>query len=179
MSRPLLGLLSLGFSAPDEETIEQLRRLTVLAARTVGELGLAECLADLEHALGQEDLLESLPPAYEEPLRRRRSLPAIRGKLRGRPDPLEQGDGGRGRLLPRLGVEPAGPAAERPDHAGCELEFLSFLAVRRLEAEQAGRTEQAAVCREAEDAFLLDHLDAGCRPSAVRSRMHPRRRSIG
>jgi TorA maturation chaperone TorD len=57
-----------------------------------------------------------------------------------------------------FGAEPSGPAAERPDHAGCELEFLSFLAAKRLAAEDAGQDEHAAVCREAEEAFLRDHL---------------------
>ena len=57
-----------------------------------------------------------------------------------------------------FGAEPSGPAAERPDHAGCELEFLSFLAAKRLDAEQAGEAEVAGVCGEAETAFLRDHL---------------------
>ena len=58
-------LLSLGFSAPDEETLEHLRRLTVLGARTVADESLAECLADLEHALDGDSLLDELRPAYE------------------------------------------------------------------------------------------------------------------
>jgi TorA maturation chaperone TorD len=57
-----------------------------------------------------------------------------------------------------FGAAPSGPAAERPDHAGCELEFLSFLVLRRLDAEEAGDAEGAAVCRQAEDAFLREHL---------------------
>ena len=151
-------LLSLGFTPPDAETLEQLRRLTVLAARTVAEPGLAECLGDLEHALDADDLLGELAPAYEElfggavrcspyegsyeadPIRSSREMADVAGFYRA------------------FGAEPRGPIADRPDHAGCELEFLSFLAAKRLEAEAAGDAERAAVCREAEDAFLLDHL---------------------
>ena len=54
-----------------------------------------------------------------------------------------------------FGAEVSG---ERPDHAGAELEFLSFLSARRVAALADGRVEPAEVCARAEDAFLLDHL---------------------
>ncbi len=57
-----------------------------------------------------------------------------------------------------FGAEPAGPAADRPDQVGCELEFLAYLVLTRVEAERDDRTDDAAVCADAEDAFLRDHL---------------------
>ncbi len=57
-----------------------------------------------------------------------------------------------------FGAASGGPAAERPDHVGCELEFLAFLVAKQLGAEEAGATEQAEICRDATDAFLRDHL---------------------
>ena len=151
-------LLSLGFSPPDEAAVEQLRRLTVLAARTVADDGLAELFVQLELALDDDELLDELRVSYEalfggavrvapyegsyeaDPIRSSRELADVAGFYRA------------------FGAEPGGPAAERADHAGCELEFLSFVAARRLEAAEAGEEEQADVCASAEDAFLRDHL---------------------
>jgi TorA maturation chaperone TorD len=56
-----------------------------------------------------------------------------------------------------FGATAGGPAAERPDHAACELEFLSFLAARRLELELAGDADGSETCALAEDAFLREH----------------------
>ncbi len=56
-----------------------------------------------------------------------------------------------------FGAEAHGPASERPDHLGCELEFLSFLELRRLLESEAGETPEAALVDEIEDAFLRDH----------------------
>jgi TorA maturation chaperone TorD len=151
-------LLSLGFSAPDEESLEQLRRLTVLAARTVAEPGLAECLGDLEHALDDDDLLDELAPAYEELFGGAVRCPPYEGSYEADPIRSSREMADVAGFYRAFGAEPAGPAAERPDHVGCELEFLSYLAARRLEAEEARDADRAAVCREAEDAFLLDHL---------------------
>lgn len=151
-------LLSLGFTPPDEEGLEQLRRLTVLSARTVQEEGLAELLGELEHLLDDDDVLDELAPEYEalfggavrcspyetsyevDPFRTSRQLADLAGFYRA------------------FGADSSGPAAERPDHAGCELEFLSFLAAKRLEAEEADDAERVAVCLAAEEAFLRDHL---------------------
>ena len=57
-----------------------------------------------------------------------------------------------------FGADAAGPAAERPDHIGCQLEFLAYLMVNRLQAEAAGREDEVAVCAGAEQGFLRDHL---------------------
>lgn len=56
-----------------------------------------------------------------------------------------------------FGAAAHGPAAERPDHAGTELEFLGFLAERRVAALDAGDLDDAERIRQIEDAFLTDH----------------------
>ena len=56
-----------------------------------------------------------------------------------------------------FGAEAHGPAFERPDHAGCELEFLAFLGARRLAAVAGGRLDEADLCEEVEEAFLREH----------------------
>jgi TorA maturation chaperone TorD len=56
-----------------------------------------------------------------------------------------------------FGAEAHGPAHERPDHAGCELEFLAFLGARRLAAAESGHDAEADLCLEIEEVFLRDH----------------------
>lgn len=57
-----------------------------------------------------------------------------------------------------FGVE-VEPGTERPDHIGAQLEFMHLLAVKEIVAEQAGGSdEQAQICRDAQRAFLRDHL---------------------
>ena len=56
-----------------------------------------------------------------------------------------------------FGAEAHGPAADRPDHAGTEVEFLAFLALRRLQADAAGESDEAARCAEIEASFLASH----------------------
>ncbi len=57
-----------------------------------------------------------------------------------------------------FGAEAHGPAAERVDHAGCELEFLAFLGAKRLALVAEERDDEARTCRAIEDLFLRDHL---------------------
>lgn len=56
-----------------------------------------------------------------------------------------------------FGADAHGPAAERPDHAGTELEFLGLLASERVTALERGDPETAERLREIEDGFLTDH----------------------
>ena len=56
-----------------------------------------------------------------------------------------------------FGAEAHGPAHERPDHAGCELEFLAFLGARRLAAGDAAHLDEVDLCLEVEEAFLREH----------------------
>ncbi len=50
-----------------------------------------------------------------------------------------------------------GPAADRPDHAGAELEFLAFALARQGEAEAAGREDEATACADAVSLFVAEH----------------------
>jgi TorA maturation chaperone TorD len=66
-----------------------------------------------------------------------------------------------------------GPAAARPDvedHLATELEFLSALALKEAWAELEGRAEALAVTRDAQAAFLRDHLGRWADAFAVRLR---------
>lgn len=58
-----------------------------------------------------------------------------------------------------FGLEVADEAAERPDHLGMELEFLSVLAAKEAYAVAHGRDEDlGARCRDAQKKFLREHL---------------------
>lgn len=56
-----------------------------------------------------------------------------------------------------FGVRPRG-RGERPDHVGCELEFLGWLALKSAIALATANAEHHEVCRAAERRFLADHL---------------------
>lgn len=47
---------------------------------------------------------------------------------------------------------------ERPDHIGCELEFLALLALKSAIAHATGDAERQEICRAAERRFLADHI---------------------
>ena len=47
---------------------------------------------------------------------------------------------------------------ERPDHVSAELEFLHLLAYKSVWADSGGDETHAETCREAEAAFLRDHV---------------------
>lgn len=60
-----------------------------------------------------------------------------------------------------FGVQPGGQRRERPDHIALELEFMAFLlAKQRLAADRPDRlsVEHIDICRQAQQAFLRDHL---------------------
>lgn len=149
----LLRLLSLALASPTRERIAELRALAHgLATREEPQPELGGLLAALHGATA-----ESLQPAYQrmfggavelapyeasyeaDPFRQARQMADVAGFYRA------------------FGADAHGPAADRPDHAGCELEFLAFLGARRLAAEDAGRDDEAARCHEIEDAFLREH----------------------
>ncbi len=50
------------------------------------------------------------------------------------------------------------PSDNRPDHIAMELEFGYLLAVKEAVARAAGENDHVETCREAERAFLRDHL---------------------
>jgi DMSO reductase family type II enzyme chaperone len=58
-----------------------------------------------------------------------------------------------------FGLEVADNAAERPDHIGMELEFMSVLAAKEAYAhEHQLDDDQCALCRDAQKKFLREHL---------------------
>ncbi len=55
-----------------------------------------------------------------------------------------------------FGVRPRS-GGERPDHVGCELEFLGLLALKSAIAHATSDVERIEICREAERRFIADH----------------------
>lgn len=57
-----------------------------------------------------------------------------------------------------FGYMAGGSLGERPDHAVAEWEFLSLLALKEALAVEVGDATAAQICRDAEAAFLRDHV---------------------
>ena len=114
----------------------ELEALRATIARTSPEA----IAAAQEHLFGGKVEVAPYEGSYEDdPFRQARQMSDIAGFYRA------------------FGAEAHGPALDRPDHAGCELEFLAFVGARRLAAQDAGRDEEDDLCREIEDAFLREH----------------------
>jgi TorA maturation chaperone TorD len=149
----LLRLLSLCLAPPVEALVSEVDLLAqALGERHVHPHTLARLTAAL-HATGVDGVAaaqarlfdgEVCVPPYEgsyerDPFRQARQMADVAGFYRA------------------FGSAAHGVAAERPDHAGAELEFLAYVALRRVESLTAGRTEDAERCAEIEAAFLRDH----------------------
>jgi len=149
----LLRLLSLSLSPPTPETAVELEALAgALAAHPGAPPELEELRAAAESTpveelvAAHERLFDgdvAVPPyegSYElDPFRQTRQMADVAGFYRA------------------FGAEVGGPASERADHAGTELEFLAFLGLRRIEAADAGRDDEATRCSEIEASFLTEH----------------------
>jgi TorA maturation chaperone TorD len=150
-------LLSLGFTPPTEETLEEVAGLagalleleweprvaaTLRAVRTAAESADRDALAArYQHLFGGNVRVAPYEGSYElDPIRQGRQMADVAAFYRA------------------FGAEAHGPVAERPDHVGCELEFLSFLELRRLEAVDGGRDGDAAILDEIATSFLGDHV---------------------
>ncbi|MDW8338133.1 MAG: molecular chaperone TorD family protein [Thermoleophilia bacterium] len=149
-------LLSLGLAPPTEETMAEVRELAealLALERTERTAGLLRAVRDLALADGQEERAA----AYQRLFGGRVRVPPYEGSYE--LDPIRQGRqmADVAAFYRAFGAEAAGPVAERPDHVGCELEFLSFLELRRLEAEEEGREADAAVLDDVAASFLRDH----------------------
>lgn len=147
----LWRLLSLGLTPPTTESLAEVEAL----AEGLEELGGFPEIADVLDALGRSTTDELAAQFFE----------LFGGTVHVAPyegsyelDPIRQGRqmADVSAFYRAFGAEPAGPAAERPDHAGCELEFLSFLELRRLAAVEADE-EGADLVEEIGDTFLADH----------------------
>lgn len=146
----LWRLLSLGFAPPSEDTLAEVEALT-------------EGLLELELVSEIEDVLTTLQRSPVDELAAQ-FFALFGGTVRVPPyegsyevDPIRQGRqmADVAAFYRAFGAEPNGPAAERPDHAGCELEFLSFLELRRLAA--AENDEDVELLEEIETTFLREH----------------------
>jgi TorA maturation chaperone TorD len=143
-------LLSLGFTPPTSELLEEVRLL-------------AESLCDVDATPQLADLLESLRRTNTADASAQHAS-LFRGAVRVAPyegsyeiDPIRQGRqmADVAAFYRAFGAEAHGPVAERPDFVGCELEFLSFLELRRLVAVEGD--DQVEIVERIRDAFLTDH----------------------
>jgi TorA maturation chaperone TorD len=143
-------MLSLGFSAPTEDTLDDVCAIASGLCEIESSPEIADLLAALEgstvdeiavqhHALfGGTVRVTPYEGSYElDPIRQGRQMADIAAFYRA------------------FGAEPSGPAGERPDFVGCELEFLSYLELRRIEAFEAD--EDAELLDEIGNTFLRDH----------------------
>jgi TorA maturation chaperone TorD len=147
-------LLSVGFSEPAAESLGHLQALAQeLASLDPGDEDLPALAA-----LAADSTATELEPEYEALFGGAVRCPPYEGSYEADPFRQTRQMADVAGFYRAFGAEVSGPATERPDHAGCELEFFSFLVARRLAAEAEGLAEQAEVCREAEEAFLRDHL---------------------
>ena len=147
-------LLSIGFSPPDVATMAELRSLA--AALAEGDAGdealnvLANALADVdaddvacefERLFGCQVVCSPYEAGYEpDPFRGTRQIADVAGFYRA------------------FGATSEGPAAERPDHIACQLEFLAFLAARRVAAVESGDGDEDVFLAGIEAEFLESHL---------------------
>jgi TorA maturation chaperone TorD len=144
-------LLSLGFAPPTAELLDEIRSL-------------AEALHDLDGTPELDDLLQVLPNiAIEDLSAQQASL--FRGKVLVAPyegsyelDPIRQGRelADIAAFYRAFDAEAHGPASERPDFVGCELEFLAFLEIRLLAARETGE-DGLDILEEIRGSFLADH----------------------
>jgi TorA maturation chaperone TorD len=149
----LRRLLSLLLQTPTAASVEEASVLAGALSDLPGSPAELRALADTLAACDPAELAEAherlfggdvaLPPyegSYEvDPFRQGRQMADVAG------------------FYAAFGAAAHGAEAERPDHAGTELEFLAFLGLRRGEAEERGDAEEAERCREIEDEFLCAH----------------------
>ena len=57
-----------------------------------------------------------------------------------------------------FGLEPSREDPERQDHIALQLEFMVWIINREIDAMEANQQERATICREAQEAFVRDHL---------------------
>ena len=148
----LWRLLSLGFAPPADETLAEVEALADALVQLGAPLEVEELLAALRSSdradleaeyqslFGGGVAVAPYEGSYElDPLRQGRQMADIAGFYRA------------------FGADPHGPAAERPDHVGCELEFLAFLELKQLVESETGDDDGARLADEIAETFLDDH----------------------
>lgn len=148
-------LLSIGLTAPDAATAGELRALAAALAEGA-EAG--DPIVALARALRDDEAVADLPYAFEALFGGEVPCPPYEGSFERDPFRGTRQMADAAGFYRAFGAGSDGPAAERPDHIACQLEFVAFLAARRMAAEAADDRSAAATCAEAEDAFLRAHL---------------------
>jgi TorA maturation chaperone TorD len=145
-------LLSLALAAPTGERLAELRLLG--EALQGSELARSSALdpTGLVEAAGAGESV--LAPAYQRLFGGKVRIAPYEGSYEADPFRAARVLADVAGFYRAFGAGAHGPAAERADHAGCELEFLAFLSARRL---AAASPEEAERCRTIEDAFLAEH----------------------
>ena len=144
--------LSLGFAPPREETLAEVEALSEALVEQAGLSEVEDVLAaigattferhasEYQRLFGGAVLVAPYEGSYElDPVRQGRELADVAAFYRA------------------FGAEAHGPLAERPDHVGCELEFLSFLELRSLAAVEEGDEDGAELVERIAASFLCDH----------------------
>lgn len=147
----LWRLLSLGFAAPNEETVAEVEAL----ADGLAQAGDLPEVADVLATVRAADPVE-LEAQYSALFRGTVLVAPYEGSYEA--DPIRQGRqmADVAAFYRAFGAEAHGPTADRPDFVGCELEFLSFLELRHLAALE-GEEEGFDLVAEIGDSFLADH----------------------
>jgi TorA maturation chaperone TorD len=145
-------LLSLGFAPPEFETLAEVEAL----ADGLAEVATGTEVEDLREAL-RESGLDALAAEYQRLFGGTVVVSPYEGSYEA--DPIRQGRqmADVAAFYRAFGAEAHGRAAERPDHAGCELEFLAFLELRRLGALEEGDHDGAELIDRIAASFLRDH----------------------
>jgi TorA maturation chaperone TorD len=154
----LARLLSLGLAYPEAETLAEVAVLARgLAARDGVEPGIRDALAEVAALVEVPGVVEELPAEYGRLFDGRAEIAPYEGNYEADPFRHARQMADVAGFYRAFGAEAHGPSAERADHAGTELEFLAFLAAKRLAAAAAGDAAGAETCRETEDSFLREH----------------------
>jgi putative dimethyl sulfoxide reductase chaperone len=151
-------LLALGFTAPREDVLGELTNLALVLETDSPDGAHGEALADLVRALSDPSILDRAPVDYTELFDGEAPCAPYEGSYARDPFRQVREMSDVAGFYAAFGAAAAGPDADRPDHVACELEFLSFVALRGMAAREAGRDEDADTCADAEDAFMRDHL---------------------
>lgn len=151
-------LLALGFTPPHMDTLGEMRNLAEALLHDASAGAVTDALRDLVVAIGNPAAVGAAPADYCSLFDREAPCAPYEGSYEGDPFRQMRQMSDVAGFYAAFGAEASGPDADRPDHVACELEFLSFLALRRVSARMEGRDEEAEICQDAEDAFLNEHL---------------------
>ena len=144
-------LLSLGLAPPTEETLAEVETL----AEALAEFNASPELNDVLEAVGNVEPGEAAAQ-YAALFLGRVLVAPYEGSYELDPTRLGRQMSDVAAFYRAFGAEAHGPAAERPDFVGCELEFLSFLELRRVAAVEADE-DGVDILERLRDLFLADH----------------------